>query len=214
LLEQVTSDDARLESEPGIEVRLQRAGQSNSNMNARRVLLVVRKAGSTERDLDWMRRARKSGDCVYVCTPRGVDGTKWTRKDPPNYIERSHVLLGRTVDTGRVWDVIAIARYLRGKYDEDVPVYVLGEGPAGVLAAYAALWEQDISGVTMNEPPLSHMEAGAPQFLNVLRVCDIPDVLGMLAPRELNVYVKRAEMLGKVAEIYGAAKASAKFVRE
>ena len=214
LLEQVESDSVRLESEPGIEVRLRRAGESNSNMNAGRVLMVVRSADSTERDLDWMRRERKPGDHLYVCTPRGVDGTKWTRKDPPNYVERSHVLLGRTVDTGRVWDIIAAARYLRDKYGEDVHVHVLGEGPAGVLAAYAALWERDISGVTMNEPPLSHMEAGAPQFLNVLRVCDVPDVLGMLAPRELNVYGKRAEILGKVAEIYGAAKASAKFIRE
>jgi len=92
LLEQVTSADARLESEPGIEVCLQRAGQSNSNVNVGRVLMVVRSANSTERASDWMRRVREPGDHVYVCTPRGVDRTKWTRKDPPNYVERSHVL--------------------------------------------------------------------------------------------------------------------------
>ena len=121
---------------------------------------------------------------------------------------------GRTVDTGRVWDIIAAARYLRGKHGEGVPIHVLGEGPAGVLAAYAALWEPDISGVIFSEPLLSHMDAGAPQFLNVLRVCDIPDILGMLAPRELAVYGKRAELLGKVAEIYDVAGASVKFVME
>jgi len=214
LLEQVTLDDARLESEPGIEVRLRRAGQSNSNMNVGRVLMVVRSADSTNHDLDWMRRERKPGEHVYVCTPRGVDRTKWTRKDPPNYVERSHVLLGRTADTGRVWDIIAAARYLRGKHGEGVPIHVLGEGPAGVLAAYAALWEQDISGVMVNKPPLSHMDAGAPQFLNVLRICDIPDVLGMLAPRELAVHGSDTETLDEVAEIYDAGGASAKFVRE
>ncbi|MBL7186497.1 MAG: prolyl oligopeptidase family serine peptidase [Phycisphaerae bacterium] len=214
LLEQVKPDDARLESEPGIEVRLQSVGGFDLTKDCRRVLMVVRSADSTERDLDWMRRARKPGDYLYVCTPRGIDGTKWTRKDPPNYVERSHVLLGRTVDTGRVWDIIAAARYVRGKYGEGVPVYVLGEGATGVLAAYAALWERDISGVMVSEPPLSHMDAGAPQFLNVLRVCNIPDVLGMLAPRELTVYGKRADLLGKVAEIYGAVGASSKFIRE
>ena len=212
LLEQVKPDEARLESEPGIEVRLRRAGESNSNMNPKRVLMVVRNADPAERDPDWMRRERKAGDCLYVCTPRGIGETGWTRKDPPNYVERSHVLLGRTVDTGRVWDIIAASRYLRGKYGEDIPVHVLGEGAAGVLAAYAALLEPDISGVILNKPPMSHMDDEAPQFLNILRVCDIPDVLGMLAPRELTVHGVRAEAIGKVAEIYNAAEASGKFV--
>ncbi|MHC4061772.1 MAG: alpha/beta hydrolase family protein [Planctomycetota bacterium] len=214
LLEQVRPDNARLESEPGIEVRLQRAVQVKSSGQAKRVLMVVRNADSTGRSSDWLRRVPESGDHVYVCSPRGVDQTRWTCKDPPNYVERSHVLLGRTVDTGRVWDVIAAARHLRAKYDGSVPVYVLGEGAAGVLAAYAALWERDISGVMLNEPPLSHMDDESPQFLNVLRVCDIPDVLGMLAPRELTVYGKRADLQDKVAEIYGSAGASEKFVRK
>jgi hypothetical protein len=214
LLEQAQPDDAKLESEPGIEVRLQHFGEFSSAGETKRVLMVVGNADSTERTSDWVRRVSESGDRIYVCSPRGVGKTRWTRKDPPNYVERSHVLLGRTVDTGRVWDIIAAARYLRGKYGEDVAVYLLGEGPAGVLAAYAALWEQDISGVMVKELPLSHMDAGAPQFLNVLRVCDIPDVLGMLAPRELTVYGGNAETLGKVAEIYGAAGASTKFVME
>ena len=83
-----------------------------------------------------------------------------------------------------------------------------------MLAAYAALWEEDIAGVMLNAPPLSHMDPGAPQFLNVLRVCDVPDVLGMIAPRELTVHGNHADRLGKVADIYAAAEASAKFVRE
>jgi len=113
-----------------------------------------------------------------------------------------------------VWDIIAAARYLRGKYNESVPVYVLGEGAAGILAAYAALWEPEIAGVILNKPPLSHMSNEAPQLLNVLRVCDIPDVLGMLAPRALTIYRSQAELSTKVAEIYAAAGASTKFVQK
>jgi hypothetical protein len=214
LLEQVRPDDARLESEPGIGVRLQHAAVFKPTKDAKRVLMVVRNPDSIGGVSDWVHRVHEPGDHVYVCAPRGVDQTSWTRKDPPNYVERSHVLLGRTVDTGRVWDIIAAARYLHGKYSEDIPVYVLGKRAAGVLTAYAALLEPDIAGVILNEPPLSHMDAGAPQFLNVLRVCDVPDVLGMLAPRALTVYGKRADLLDKVSEIYGAAEASAKFVTE
>jgi hypothetical protein len=124
-----------------------------------------------------------------------------------------HVLLGRTVDTGRVWDAIATARHLHAESEGKVPVYVVGEGPAGVLAAYAALWEDEIAGVMLRKPPLSHMAHAAPQFLNVLRVCDVPDVLGMLAPRPVTVYGSEGKLLDKVVRTYAAAGDSARFVR-
>lgn len=219
LLGEVESDQVRLESEPGIEIRLRRAAESESVKDAKRILLVVQNADSNEANLDWVRRVRQQGDAVYVCAPRGVGPMQWTRKNPPNYVERSHVLLGRTVDTGRVWDIISAARYLQGAADPSLPkgrlppsVYVLGEGGAGVLAAYAALWEPEIAGVILNEPMLSHTKAEAPQFLNVLRVCDVPDILGMLAPRPLTIY-GGGDALEKVAEIFAAAGASKSFVK-
>jgi hypothetical protein len=146
---------------------------------------------------------------AYICAPRGVDQTRWTQKNPPNYVERSHVLLGRTVDAGRVWDIIAAARYLHAKYS-DVPLYVAGIGPGAVLAAYAAVLEPDIAGVWAGNPPSSHMDAKAPQFLNVLRVCDVPEVFGMLAPRPLTVLGLAAAAQAKVTQIYAAAGASDK----
>lgn len=214
LLEQVQPEGARLESESGIEVRLQYATEFKATKDTKRILMVVRNPDSNECMSDWIRRVYEPGDRVYVYAPRGVVPTSWTRKNPPNYVERSHVLLGSTVDTGRVWDIIAAVRYLRGKYNENISVYVLGEGAAGILAAYAALWEPEITGVILNKPPLSHMNAKAPQFLNVLRVCDVPDVLGMLAPRPLTIYSNCSDLLKKVAEIYTAAGASTKFVQK
>jgi len=210
LIDKDEHNGLRLTSEPGIEVHLQLAEALKSAGDAARVLMVVQNQDSSESVSDWVHRVQKPGDHVYVCAPRGIGPTAWTRKNPPNYVERSHVLLGRTVDTGRVWDIIAAARYLRGKYGENVPVYVLGEGAGGVLAAYAALWEPQIEGVLLNRPPLSHMDAEAPQFLNVLRVCDIPDALGMLAPRTLTIYGGSTAFSGKVSEIYTAAGAATK----
>jgi hypothetical protein len=93
-------------------------------------------------------------------------------------------------------------------------VYLAGEGAAGVLAAYAALWEPEIAGVVLKEPPPGHMSDGAPQFLNVLRVCDVPDVLGMLAPRPLKVfYASDGERLEKVVKIYTAVGEPRNFAR-
>jgi dienelactone hydrolase len=214
LIEQVRSDDARLESEPGIEVGIERVVAMKSTKEVKRVLLVVWNLESKPVVGQWLRRVQETGDEVYLCAPRGVDRTRWTRKNPPNYVERSHALLGRTVDTGRVRDVAAAARYLYDKHDCKIPIYVAGEGPAGVLAAYAALWEPEIAGVILNKPPLSHMEADAPALLNVLRVCDIPDVLGMLAPRPVVVYAAPSPSLDKTAAIYQAAGAAGKFSRK
>lgn len=213
LLGEVEPDHVRLESEPGIEIRLRRAADSESVKDAKRILLVVENADVNETNLDWVRRVRQQGDAVYVCAPRGVGPTQWTRKNPPNYVERSHVLLGRTVDTGRVWDIISAARYLQGASGGHASVYVLGEDGAGILAAYAALWEPEIAGVLLNRPTLSCMDAGSPQFLNVRRVCDVTDVLGMLAPRPLTIYGDAGDALEKVSAIYTAAGAPKSFVR-
>ena len=120
---------------------------------------------------------------VRLLSPRGV-AFPWTRKNPPNYVERAHALLGRTVDEGRVWDVAATARYLteQGKGDG---WRVIGRGQAGVIAAYAALFEPSIKEVIAVDPPASHRDG--PYFLGVLRVLDTPDALGMLAPRPLTL---------------------------
>lgn len=203
LLGKGQENDVKLKTEPGIEVRLEHVTKQPS---AKRLLLVVRGPDSKKPTSNRLQRMNVSGDTVYICTPRGVGPTRWTRKNPPNYVERSHVLLGRTVDTGRVWDVVATARYLHDKYDGQIPIHVAGEGAAGILAAYAALWESEIAGVIASNPPMSHMDDEAPQFLNVLRICDIPDVFGMLAPRPLTVY-SDSDALEKVTKIYSAAGA-------
>jgi dienelactone hydrolase len=214
LLEQVGPDVARLETETGIEVRLRHMTPPPDAKDAKRILLVVQGSDSPDGVPDWVKTCQEAGDQVYLCAPRGVGQMRWTLKNPPNYVERSHVLLGRTVDTGRVWDVAATARYLHAAAGGKVPVHVLGQGAAGVLAAYAALWEPEVAAVTLNGPPRSHMAPEAPQFLNVLRVCDIPEVLGMIAPRPVAVYDGDDEGMKKAARVYAAAGSAEKFVHK
>jgi pimeloyl-ACP methyl ester carboxylesterase len=113
-----------------------------------------------------------------------------------------------------VWDLVAAARWLRAKYDGKAPVHLAGRGYAGVLAAYAALWEEEVAGLMIADPPTTHMDVEAPQFLNVLRVCDILDTLGMLAPRPLTILGDSAEPVNKVGDIYAAADAAKSFVRK
>jgi hypothetical protein len=97
---------------------------------------------------------------------------------------------------------------LHQKFEGKVPVIALGQAGAAVLVAYAALLEPDITAVVLNHPMLSHQDASAPALLNVLRVCDVPEVLGMLAPRPLTIQGSPAPDLKKVAEIYSSADAA------
>jgi dienelactone hydrolase len=197
----------RIETETGIRltVRPWRAGQPAAQPN--RIVLLVRGAGA-EVETPAVRQLLKAADTGYILSPRGVGETRWTTRNPPNFVERSLVLLGRTADTCRVWDIIATARYLREKHGGQLPVHVVGDGAAGVLAAYAAIFEPEIAGVVVSRPPSTHSDAAAPQLLNVLRVCDVPDVLGMIAPRPLRLMGVEPTPLDKVTAIYTAAGAA------
>jgi cephalosporin-C deacetylase-like acetyl esterase len=154
-----------------------------------------------------------SDSSIVFLAPRGVGPTQWTTRNPPNTIERSLALLGRTADSGRVWDVrvtaIATRRQWATSGGYDTPIKVLGAGQAGIIAAYAALFEPAISEVILVEPTTTHMEG--PHFLNVLRVLDIPEALGLLAPRKLTIYGAKAESFQKTAALYEIAGAKDKF---
>jgi dienelactone hydrolase len=170
-----------------------------------RLWLVVLNADEAEGKLPaWAKGLIPPGQPVTVLSPRGCgEFSAWTRKNPPNYVERSHVLLGRTVDTGRVWDIQATARWLHEAEGNELTVGVIGKGQAGVLGTYAALFENCISEVTLVDPPSTHRDG--PTFLNVMRVLDVPDALGMLAPRRVTLINAKDAVFGRAIEAYKAA---------
>ncbi|HEY7315191.1 MAG TPA: prolyl oligopeptidase family serine peptidase [Gemmataceae bacterium] len=150
-------------------------------------------------------------DLPLYLYPRGIVDSEWTRKSPPNYVERAHALLGRTVDEGRVWDIIAAIKYLQ-KEKKSV-VRVGGTGQAGVLAAYAALFEPSIKEVVIVDPPTSHRDG--PIFLNAQRVLDVPEALGLLAPKvKLTLVNAKDKAFDRTAEIYRLAGAADRLQRK
>jgi len=196
----------RLATEGPIVVRLVRAAAPAEGTPPTRILLFVSTSAERAELPKWLKEFREPADQIEICEPRGINETRWTGKNPPNYIARSHVLVGRTVDTGRLYDVIAAARYLR-ELHPGIPVVMAGEGPGALLAAYAAMWEPEIAAVIAAQPPLTHMDPSAPQFLNILRVADAPDLLGLVTPRPMTV-ISNDERLKKTAAIYAAAGAA------
>lgn len=163
-------------------------------------LVVLNEDESVEKLPDWAAALVSADQPHVILAPRGVGQTAWTRQ-PANFIERAHILLGRTIDQGRVWDVAAVARSVNG----DGPIKLIGRGQAGILGAYAALLEPSIQEVTVVDPPASHKDG--PTFLNVLRVLDIPEALGLLAPRRLTMVGANDPAFDRTQEIYKRAGA-------
>ena len=90
---------------------------------------------------------------------------------------------------------------------------MIGKGQAGILAAYAALFEPSIKEVVIIDPPKSHKEG--PYFLGVLRVLDIPEALGLLAPNvKLTLINARDSAFDRTEQIYKLAGAADKFNRK
>jgi hypothetical protein len=196
----------RLKTEDPIVIRLRPVRVAAPN--PKRIWLLVARSDLGEAVPAWLNQRANEQDAVYICEPRGIGGSRWTTKNPPNYVERSHYLLGRTVDSGRVWDIAATARFLRALSGEKTEVYLAGEGAAAVLSTYAALLEPDIAGLLLCRPPASHMDPSAPPLLSVLRVVDIPQAIGMLAPRPVTLIGSAAECSQAAADIYRRANAA------
>ena len=92
------------------------------------------------------------------------------------------MLLGQTLDGMRVWDIRCAAQAVKALPEfRKTPLYVRAKGQMGVNAAYAALFEPEIQKLKLEGLPASHTEG--PDYLNVLKVGDIPQVLEMLGDR-------------------------------
>ena len=182
------------------------------NLDKKTTTLVV---SGPDEDFATIRRtwtARFGNDTKLwgIVVPRGHLENRWTRKNPPNTVERSLALLGQTADTGRVRDVASVVGSSRPKE----PFRVVGRGQAGILAAYAALIAPGaFEEVIILDPPTTHRDG--PHFLNVDRVLDLPTALGLLAPDvKLTLINAKDPAFDKTAAIYKLAGAADKFQRK
>ena len=180
-------------------------------------LVVLNPAEDPFKVAEFWRKRHPKDSFSYAITPRGGSKYKWTTKNPPNTVERSFVLLGQTADSGRVRDATAfLVMWKEAKKGAGGQVRVVGREQAGIIAAYAALFVPGIvNEVVISDPPTSHRDG--PHFLNVMRVLDIPEALGLLAPNVTLTLVgenAKDKAFDRTAAIYKAAGAADKFKRE
>jgi hypothetical protein len=180
-----------------------------------RWLIVLNPEEDTAKLPEWAGGVVGENPALLLST-RGMGPGAWARDKFPNPIERSMALLGGTIDGGRVWDVLTVAGR---RADAGIHWRAAGRGRSGILAAYAALYQPAIEAVIAVDPPASHRprspgEEYGPALLNVLRVLDIPEALGCLAPRQLTLIGAPDAAFDRTAEIYRLAGAADRFGRK
>jgi hypothetical protein len=92
------------------------------------------------------------------------------------------MLLGQTLDGMRVWDIRRASQAVRALPEfKKTPLYMCAKRQMGVNAAYAALFEPEIEKLKLEGLPASQTEG--PDYLNVLKVWDLPQLWETLGER-------------------------------
>jgi cephalosporin-C deacetylase-like acetyl esterase len=127
-------------------------------------------------------------------------------------IERSASWVGRTVAAMQTWDILRAIEWASG--EERIAgrgISLYGKGEMGILALYAALFDERVSQVVLNDPPASHWQG--PALLNVLRITDIVEVAGAFAPRRLVSLTELPRSFDYTRKVYKQQGAADRLVR-
>ncbi len=146
-----------------------------------------------ERFRQFAQKLRQSHSIQVSFAPRGIGLTAWDQNERKRIqIRRRFMLLGQTLDGMRVWDIRRAIQAVRMVDDlGKKPLTLTGRKELGVDVLYAALFEKDVYALELSEIPQSHRLG--PDYLNVLRVLDIPQVVAMAAEHtRVNLYQAEA----------------------
>src|SRR5438046_6552380 len=139
---------------------------------------------TSAKQFDLFRRtlATNNSGFVYIA-PRGIGPTAWSGDaKKQTQIRRRFMLLGQTLDGMRAWDIRRATQAFRSfRSLQAVPLWLEAHGELAADALYASLFEKGIAGLELWQVPKSHRDG--PDYLNVLRVLDLPQAAAMAAER-------------------------------
>lgn len=200
--------NASFQTEEGVRVRAQLFLPKRQVANAP-LLIYVRRASDSFYSTDIDEVLPLLGRCtVVVLNPRLTEQAL----TPAEYtdVERTATWTGRTIAAMQTWDIMRGIEWLLAEEKlSPSSISVYGKGDMGIIALYAALFDQRINQVILNDPPASH--GTSPALLNVLRVTDIPEVAAALAPRRLTSLTPLPEAFDSAQRLYRLQGASKQF---
>ena len=168
---------------------------------------------------------RGRGDCAIAYPQRG---RFYFPNRIPNeaYLTWFALMLGKPLLGGQVYDTLRALQYLRSRPDVGGAVSLLGDGPHGVIALYAAALDGAVRGVALRQTVTDYRALAVAErytqpfgiyAYGILREFDLPNVAGALAPRPvllINPVTPLGEPAGAAArDLYrGAANTSVRTV--
>ncbi len=134
---------------------------------------------------------RGRGDCAIAYPQRG--GFYFSYRIPDEaYLTWFTLMLGRPLLGGQVHDTLAALDYLRSRPDVGGPVSLVGDGPHGVIALYAAALDGRVGGVALRRSITDYRSLAVAErytqpfgiyAYGILREFDLPDVASAAGPR-------------------------------
>jgi hypothetical protein len=114
--------------------------------------------------------------------PRGVGPLAWTVPEAKQVqIRRRFQLLGQTVDGMRVWDIMRGIQAVQSIVGQgQLPVHLRASDDMAVNALMASLFEPGLHRLELIRLPASFRHG--PDYLNVLRILELPEALAMATP--------------------------------
>ena len=92
---------------------------------------------------------------------------------------------GQTLPERQVHDLLAALALVRPSLGSVGTVAVYGKGAMAPQAIYAALLDPGIDEIILEDPPATHDDPSAAEFLAVLQVGDLPQNLALAWPRRI-----------------------------
>jgi hypothetical protein len=168
---------------------------------------------------------RGRGDCAIAYPRRG---RFYFPSRIPNeaYLTWFALMLGKPLLGGQVHDTLRALHYVRSRPDIHGPVSLVGDGPHGLIALYAAALDRAVPGVVLRQAVTDYRALAVAErytqpfgiyAYGILREFDLPDVAGAVSPRPvllLNPVTALGEPAGDAArDLYrGAANTSVQTV--
>jgi cephalosporin-C deacetylase-like acetyl esterase len=119
---------------------------------------------------------------VLQLHPRAVDYPADNYK--MSNLKMTAALLGATLESMQLWDILRSVDYLVDAEKLKLSsISIYGRGHMGALGFYAAALDDRITRVILDDPPATHWQG--PALLNILKLTDLPETAGLVAPRQI-----------------------------
>jgi predicted esterase len=121
---------------------------------------------------------------LLIINPRFSE--KYLSPNDYTRIERSSAILGRSIASQQIWDVLQVIKWLREQKKYNFSnITIFGKDRMAIVSLYVALLDETITKVIMKTPPDTHLKE--PAIPMILRYADIPEIAGLVAPLNISI---------------------------